>query len=203
MRIRRYLSRLALPVIMMIPGISNANIVFPALDIQDVTGNTGVTLTSTALNIDATVSTILGNNSQTSSITPATFTLTASAPQIPFVKNYPAVIAINPGITYFNGSFSIGYSGNLGSLLTGSFTHLAIQGFGNGLGGLGSIFGNITYTGGSYQGNLSVGRLEGTITGTAIIATLGSVSTVPIPAAIWLFGSGLLGLIGIARRKTA
>ena len=27
-------------------------------------------------------------------------------------------------------------------------------------------------------------------------------STVPVPAAVWLFGSGLLGLIGIARRKT-
>ena len=26
---------------------------------------------------------------------------------------------------------------------------------------------------------------------------------VPIPAAVWLFGSGLLGLIGIARRKKA
>jgi len=24
---------------------------------------------------------------------------------------------------------------------------------------------------------------------------------VPIPAAVWLFGSGLLGLIGIARRR--
>jgi hypothetical protein len=30
------------------------------------------------------------------------------------------------------------------------------------------------------------------------------VTHVPIPAALWLFGSGLLGLIGIARRsKTA
>jgi hypothetical protein len=29
------------------------------------------------------------------------------------------------------------------------------------------------------------------------------VSPVPIPAAVWLFGSGLLGLIGIARRKKA
>lgn len=29
----------------------------------------------------------------------------------------------------------------------------------------------------------------------------GDVSAVPIPAAVWLFGSGLLGLIGIARRK--
>jgi hypothetical protein len=27
------------------------------------------------------------------------------------------------------------------------------------------------------------------------------ISQVPIPAAVWLFGSGLLGLIGIARRK--
>ena len=29
------------------------------------------------------------------------------------------------------------------------------------------------------------------------------VSAVPVPAAVWLFGSGLLGLIGIARRKKA
>ena len=31
----------------------------------------------------------------------------------------------------------------------------------------------------------------------------GSVSAVPVPAAVWLFGSGLLGLIGISRRKAA
>ncbi len=31
----------------------------------------------------------------------------------------------------------------------------------------------------------------------------GDVSTVPVPAAVWLFGSGLLGLIGVARRKRA
>ena len=29
------------------------------------------------------------------------------------------------------------------------------------------------------------------------------VSAVPVPAAVWLFGSGLLGLIGIARRRAA
>ena len=28
-------------------------------------------------------------------------------------------------------------------------------------------------------------------------------NAVPIPAAVWLFGSGLIGLIGIARRKKA
>lgn len=29
----------------------------------------------------------------------------------------------------------------------------------------------------------------------------GDVSAVPIPAAVWLFGSGLIGLVGLARRK--
>ena len=29
----------------------------------------------------------------------------------------------------------------------------------------------------------------------------GDVAAVPVPAAVWLFGSGLLGLIGVARRK--
>jgi len=29
------------------------------------------------------------------------------------------------------------------------------------------------------------------------------VSSIPVPAAVWLFGSGLLGLIGISRRKKA
>jgi len=31
----------------------------------------------------------------------------------------------------------------------------------------------------------------------------GDISAVPVPAAIWLFGSGLIGLAGIARRKKA
>jgi hypothetical protein len=34
-------------------------------------------------------------------------------------------------------------------------------------------------------------------------SAFGGVSTVPVPAAVWLFGSGLLGLVGIARRKKA
>lgn len=34
-------------------------------------------------------------------------------------------------------------------------------------------------------------------------AILSPISSVPIPSVTWLFGSGLLGLIGIARRKSA
>jgi hypothetical protein len=29
-----------------------------------------------------------------------------------------------------------------------------------------------------------------------------AITSIPVPAAVWLFGSGLLGLIGVARRKT-
>jgi hypothetical protein len=29
----------------------------------------------------------------------------------------------------------------------------------------------------------------------------GDVAAVPVPTAVWLFGSGLLGLVGVARRK--
>ena len=31
----------------------------------------------------------------------------------------------------------------------------------------------------------------------------GQTAVIPVPAAVWLFGSGLLGLVGIARRKKA
>ncbi len=31
--------------------------------------------------------------------------------------------------------------------------------------------------------------------------TVSAVSAVPVPAAVWLFGSGLLGLVGVARRR--
>jgi len=34
-----------------------------------------------------------------------------------------------------------------------------------------------------------------------LILTRSALSPVPVPAAVWLFGSGLIGLIGIARRK--
>ncbi len=34
------------------------------------------------------------------------------------------------------------------------------------------------------------------------VITAGSVPSVPVPAAAWLFGSGLVGLVGVARRKS-
>ena len=35
------------------------------------------------------------------------------------------------------------------------------------------------------------------------LVTSEQVGVVPVPATVWLFGSGLLGLIGVAKRKKA
>ena len=42
---------------------------------------------------------------------------------------------------------------------------------------------------------------DGIFDATVYISSLSDVNPVPVPAAVWLFGSGLLGLIGVARRK--
>ena len=35
------------------------------------------------------------------------------------------------------------------------------------------------------------------------VSITADIAAVPVPAAVWLFGSGLLGLVGVARRKKA
>jgi hypothetical protein len=81
-------------------------------------------------------------------------------------------------------------------------------------GGLGPQFhGNLTATqpfpgagGGSYNWNLSVVYLDSDSNPVTLIVPFDVALTpqapaVPVPAAAWLFGSGLLGLAGTARRR--
>jgi len=69
--------------------------------------------------------------------------------------------------------------------IMGEFDLLSLMGLGNGLGWqLDYLYDEI--------GTTDVARL-----------TIVEVSAVPVPAAVWLFGSGLIGLAGIARRKKA
>ncbi len=52
------------------------------------------------------------------------------------------------------------------------------------------------HTGGGYQ---NTSNKVGNLYGWAVRS--GDVSAVPVPAAVWLFGSGLIGLLGMAKRK--
>lgn len=55
---------------------------------------------------------------------------------------------------------------------------------------------------GNYIGGTPFDGIHGLINiGSGNSLTVISVSSVPVPAAAWLFGSGLVGLIGLARRK--
>jgi hypothetical protein len=62
-----------------------------------------------------------------------------------------------------------------------------------------------------FSGNGNTGKLQSYILGTATLDANGNLnivgnavtSPVPLPAAVWLFGSGLLGLFGVSRRRAA
>ena len=61
-----------------------------------------------------------------------------------------------------------------------------------------------------FTGSASTGNLTSYILGNAILGTDGTLtitgnttSAVPLPAAVWLFGSGLMGLVGVSRRRKA
>jgi hypothetical protein len=100
--------------------------------------------------------------------------------------------------------------------------NLILYGVQNALGGRGSTFdigGNTKTTDGNITTIFSEGNTHVTYTGLTpngsgeivvditknngdlVILNGWQLQSVPIPAAVWLFGSGLLGLVGMARRK--
>jgi hypothetical protein len=60
-----------------------------------------------------------------------------------------------------------------------------------------------------FTGNATSGTLNSYILGSATLAAdgtlaiTGAAAPVPLPAAVWLFGSGLMGLVGVSRRRKA
>ena len=181
MYILRQLATVILPVALFIPGITNAAVVMPALDIALFTGDSGAVLTGTTpdtyvFDIDATAFAIVNDDIGTSIDIPnQSFTLHGT---------------FDTTTSFFVGTFDVS-----GGLLAGTFTDLKIID----LSGTWDFSANLIYTSGSLMGGLTGGRLEGIGDTTNLGAKLGAV--VPVPAAVWLFGSGLIGLIGVARRK--
>ncbi len=53
------------------------------------------------------------------------------------------------------------------------------------------------------DGILGIGMIDGPFPGFNANFNMATPAAVPVPAAAWLLGSGLLGLVGVARRKVA
>lgn len=188
MKLFKSLAVLALPLAMLFSGVSNANVItFPALEVNITSGDAGLSLTATTLTIDATITGILDEFNNFTDIADQTFTLTSTGTHSSSTPPGAPGPIVNGT---FDGTFIVG-----GGLLSGTFTGMSFSG----LATQPTLNGAINYTGGSLQGGLSGGVLNLSTAGSHVIGKLGAV--VPVPAAAWLFGSGLLGLVGIARRK--
>jgi len=187
MQIMQRIAKAVLPVALLIPCIASADVFRPYLEIVNLNGDTGAVLTDFGggnfeFDIDATATAIL-TTADLFDITDQAFSLHATFD--------------NPTDGTFSGTFSVA-----GDLLAGTFSNLSVAIFSS---GTIDFAADLLYTSGSLMGDLSGGRIEGLQSGiTGQLQTkLGSVTVVPVPAAVWLFGSGLLGLAGIARRKTS
>ena len=143
----------------------------------------GVNLTSSIFDILLTANTISGDVSN-----------------ISIDETFDLQSGVNSDGTSYTGTLTIG------SLLTASFedlTYSEIYFPGTSILLSTGFDATLTYTGGSLMGSYTGGVLTGNISADLvnINATVAEVQVVPVPAAVWLFGSGLLGLAGIARRK--
>ena len=176
-----------------ISPLANATVVLPALDISMFGGDTGVSSDGTTLTMDATAFSIFTGGAPID-IPDVDFTLSAT------------YSSFDGGITYtfINGTLSAG------TLLSASFRSMDILSIG---GGFGNFNADLTYTGGSMLGSFTGGRIEGqfdtassgdfstAFNASGVIAKVGEVAVVPVPAAVWLFASGMLGLVSVARRN--
>lgn len=181
MKFSKTLKHLAMALVLLVPGLVNAALVGPLLDIQKFGTDTGATFVSgVSFSIDATAATIITSGGVID-IPDQTFTLTSDT--------YNGIVS---GKQSFSGTFVTG-----GGLLEGSFSNLLITDLVLSI----AFEADLSYAGGSLATGLQNGRIEGVANSFSYVSKIGPVSTVPVPAAVWLFGSGLLGLIGVARRR--
>lgn len=184
----RCVKQLALASVLAVPGVLSAAVVLPALDIQDIGSDTGAAVTTSSFSVDATAFTII-TSSGALDIPDEAFTLTSTS------GSYDPAADGGLGFGTFGGTFTVN-----GGLLSGAFTGLQVFGFGDDINY--DFSSDVTFNSGSLMGGFTSGRIEGSISDSVFIAKLGTVAPVPVPAAVWLFGSGLLALTGVARRKS-
>jgi hypothetical protein len=100
------------------------------------------------------------------------------------------------------GEFSLGSGVSLrlwdGNADPGAALYVGLFDLADGAGQLSNIYGDYNiYYDATLAGNSYLGDKSYALNGRGFLMP----AAVPIPPAVWLFGSGLLGLIGVARRK--
>ena len=180
----------------------SAAVVTPSyLDIRTLTGDTGVVSSGGNLVMDATATSITTSSGLLIDIVDQDFLLTATYSGSSCGHKMGG--SGNHTSPFANGTLSIG------SLLTAEFDNLTLMSLGGGIGG---FYADLIYTGGSLQDSFTSGPITGIFSNATsadfsrdfsasfMIAEINPV-VVPLPAAFWLFGAGLAGLVGIARRR--
>lgn len=187
--------------LMMTGTLVQAAVPYPRFDVQSVSGvDMAMAAVGTTLTIDATVISLILNADADFVSLSGDFALTAQY-----------AYADNPyRYHYNNGTLRVG---DLGSeLLTAVFSDLVITASPS---GNGTFYADLTYTGGSLFTDVvdESGRMEGAVgglstyllsngfTSSVVVMKIGDVSPVPVPAAIWLLGSGLVALAGMGQRR--
>jgi len=168
-------------------GISNASVYYLESNNLSQPGSlASVTLTDNGSNVDITIDAI----SPTVNIAGFGFNLDGN----------PAAITCN--------SLPANYSCNVGSFVydgSGSYTDQADPANFS----VGNRYPSISFTLVGYNEADFIANADGNLFATHVYLDTGYTgfafggTIVPVPAAVWLFGSGLLGLVGVARRRRA
>lgn len=184
--------------------VSLAAVEAPYLELEFLPGDNRVTLTTAAiktLTLEGQVTAIFTDNTTFTDIPDEPFSLTTTiASSIPDGSGNYLHIATGGTLNVDNGNLLSANLTNISLFSTTFNQHI--------------FSADLIYTGGSLIPNgVNSGRIEGNFTGplatlsTAYIsngtelinAKVGAISPVPIPAAIWLFGSALLMLFGFRK----
>jgi hypothetical protein len=178
MKVNQLLAKALLAIALALPSVASA----ATLSLVQNPGDdgavlTGDTLTGFTFDIEATVNGFdLGD---------PTFILNGALSAADYAPG---------GDNFFSGTFSIA-----GGLLEGTFSDLQLTTYSDII----EFEASLSYTSGILMDGLAGGSLSGVDSSSDFGADLGPVTVIPVPAAVWLFGSGLIGLAGIARRKVA
>ena len=149
----------------------------------------------------------------------ASLVVTSSPDSTPYTNNGQSKIAgtevagsgLESDISSLNqGTFDAHNGTSSGVIGTAASTGALIDWYGTGVNVVGAIGSSLELFGISGNGKPSgfalgydLGKLSFDGNTLTFTANTGSAPPVPLPAAAWLFGSGLLGLLGIGRRRNA